>query len=149
MNGINQIKSLVKDFCNEGYIEQQQYDLLLGLGKQYTISANELDKIIDAELVSVKSNQLEKLFRVLNQPDAAVRDKISYYPESNRQFPELLNIGKLRLSINEDVTAFAHIPTSNISGFCLLHDNDNLPILNLAQNIAIRLALSLPAKKFH
>lgn len=148
MDGKNQIKSLTKDFCKDGYIENQQYELLIGLCKQFNIPASELDKIIDTELSSVKEKQLETIYKLLNQPHAAVLEKIDFYSEDVRKFPDLLNLGKLSMLINPEIESSALIPTGGISGICFLHDNDPTSPLRIIQNLSIRLALSIPPKKF-
>lgn len=149
MNGKNQVKSLAKDFCKDGYIENQQYELLAGISSQYNITELELETIINKELTTVKEKQLETIYRLLDQPNAAVHDIIETNAEDIRRFPDLINIGKLNMELNTDVKSAALVPINDIAGICCIHDNDPSKSLNIIQNLSIRLGLSIPPKKFH
>ncbi len=147
MNGINQIKTLVADFCKEGYLENEQKDLLLALAKQYSVKTKDVEQLIDAELSSVKLLQVEKLFKALDQPVAAIRSSIDCESQGKRQFPDLINFGKLRMTGFDNEDAMALLPTKDLAGTCILHSANEKEATAMIQNIAVRIALSLPAKK--
>jgi len=147
MNGINQIKTHIADFCKEGYIENEQKDLLMSLAKQYSVKTKDVEQLIDAELSSVKLLQVEKLFKTLDQPVAAIRNYIDCESQGKRQFPDLINFGKLRMTGFDNEDAMALLPTKDLAGICFLHSGNEKEATAMMQNIAVRIALCLPAKK--
>ncbi|MBS9783537.1 MAG: hypothetical protein KGV46_03185, partial [Pasteurella sp.] len=149
MNGENQVIQIIKDTCQEGYIEQKDYDLLVNLSERYDVSKQRLDELIDKELEKVKEDQLERLFNLLQQPIPALSKELKSAKVANAFFPDLLNIGKLKLNINDDIKTDAFLPTSDIKGVTYVYDKDSdLPFFSL-QNIAIRILLSVPVGKCH
>ena len=147
MNGINQIKTLVADFCKDGYIENEQKDILMKLAIQYSVKPKDVEKLIEAELSSVKLLQVEKLFNILDQPVASIRSSIDCESQGKRQFPDLINIGKLKMTSFDNEDAMALLPTKDLAGACFLHSRKEKEATAMIQNIAVRIALSLPAKK--
>jgi acetolactate synthase small subunit len=147
MNEINQIKSLVADFCKEGYIDNKDKEMLLNLAKRYAVKEKEVEKLIQSELALVKTSQVEKLFKILDQPDAAVREKMEFNPQSKRFFPDLLNIGNLDMTKFKNDDAYALIPLTEMAGVCLFQSGNNHIASSMLQNMAVRLALSIPQKK--
>lgn len=80
----------------------------------------------------------------LNQPLLAISDDIkpADFQESNIVYPEMINLGTLKLG-NSEVPAL--FPLSETSGICFLTTNKNqVAINNALQRLALRLMLSVP-----
>jgi hypothetical protein len=142
---IDIIKPHVRHFCKDGYLDDSQRKTLYDLSDQYQIPRKDVDKLVTEELKQAQNKHLECIYTASGQPDAALHEAPDLFTESKRQFPEMLNVGKLCLSMNDEVEAPAFIPIKGSSGIMLLHKNLNEDnINNFLQNITVRLILSLP-----
>jgi len=142
---IDIIKPHIRHFCKEGYLDEIQTKTLYDLSDQYQISRKDVDDLVKEELKQVKLKHIEYIYKESGQPDAALHDIPDLFTESKRQFPDMLNIGKLRLKLNETEEAPAFIPIKGCSGITLFHENlKENEIDSFLENIAIRLILSLP-----
>jgi hypothetical protein len=142
---IDIIKPHVRHFCKEGYLSEDKKKTLYDLSDQYKISQREVDALVQEEIKQVKLRQIEDIYKDSGQPDAALHDIPDLFMESKRQFPDMLNIGTLRLSLNDSVETPAFIPLKGRCGISIVYqDMGEDAINNLLQNIAVRLILSLP-----
>jgi hypothetical protein len=142
---IDIIKPHVRHFCKKGYLDENHKKTLYDLSEQYQIPRKDVDDLVKEELKQVKIKQIELIYQESGQPDSALHDHPDLFPESKRQFPDMLNIGKLHLSLNDSVEAPAFIPIRGCCGVSLFYENQGEDeINNFIQNLAVRLILSLP-----
>ena len=141
---IDLIMPIIQDKCKFGYLRPNERQTLSELAEQQRIDKAELDAVLTRELNKVRKEWLNNLFKAAKQPDAALSDKIMLFKQSGRRFPDMLRIGSLMMKINPHVTAPAFVPTKEMTGFCIIHNNQTEMACNMIQNVAMRLLLSLP-----
>ncbi|MDP0530676.1 hypothetical protein NLB58_02140 [Porphyromonas gingivalis] len=141
---IDLIMSSVQQFCREGYLLPKERNTLYDLAELHGIDKTELENVLSEELDKVRKGQLDNLYRVAKQPDAALSNNIEMFQQSRRQFPDVLKLGTLKLKLNKDVTAPAFVPIKGVSGFCVVHNGDVEVACNIIQNVVMRLLLSIP-----
>jgi hypothetical protein len=142
---IDLIKPHIRHFCKEGYLDDGKKKTLYDLSDQYQVSIKEVDALVKEELRQVREKHIDYIYKESGQPDAALHDTPDLFTESKRQFPDMINIGQLRLSLNENVEAPAFLPVKGLAGISLIHNNlSENEVNNLLQNITVRLLLSLP-----
>lgn len=141
---IDLIMPIIQDKCKSGYLQPNERQTLSELAEQQGIDKAELEAVLTRELDKVRKEWLNNLFKAAKQPDAALSDKIMLFKQPGRRFPDMLRIGSLRMKINPDVTAPAFVPTKDMTGLCIIHNNQAEMAYNMIQNVAMRLLLSLP-----
>lgn len=143
-NKIDLIMSSVQQFCREGYLLPKERQTLFDLAELHGIDKAELETVLAHELEKVRNSRLENLYKAAKQPDAALSDKPELFQQSRRQFPDMLKLGTLKLKLNPKVTAPAFVPLKDMTGLCVIHDDQPELACNILQNVAMRLLLSVP-----
>jgi hypothetical protein len=143
-NKIDLIMSSVQQFCREGYLLPKERQTLFDLAELHGIDKAELETVLTQELEKVRNSRLENLYKAAKQPDAALSDKPELFQQSRRQFPDMLKLGTLKLKLNPKVTAPAFVPLKDMTGLCVIHDDQPEMACNILQNVAMRLLLSVP-----
>lgn len=143
-NKIDLIMSSVQQFCREGYLLPKERQTLFALAELHGIDKTELEKVLAVELNKVRKGRLDNLYKAAKQPDAALSNNVKMFQQSRRQFPDMLKLGTLKLKLNKEVTAPAFVPIKNMTGFCVVHDDNAEMACNIIQNVVMRLLLSIP-----
>ncbi len=148
-NKIDLIMSSIQQSCRAGYLLPKERQTLSDLAELHGIDKAELDTVLTRELEKVRKGRLVDLYKVTKQPDAALSDKVVFFKQSRRQFPDMLKLGTLKLKQNHNVSAPAFVPLKGMSGLCLIHNDKAEMACNIIQNVAVRLMLSIPRSLAH
>lgn len=141
---INLILSSIQGFCRKGYLRPKEREVLYDLADLHEIDRKVIDEYVSQELEKAKKAKYDWLIRISKQPDAAISDMPLFYPQSRRQFPDVVKVGSLALKMNPQVTAPLFVPIIDTDHFCIKYAESSEESLNVMQNITVRLLLSLP-----
>lgn len=141
---INLILSSIQGFCREGYLKPKEREVLYDLADLHKINRKVLEEYMSEELEKAKKAKFDSLIRISKQPDAAISDVPLFYPQSRRQFPDVVKIGLLALKMNPHVTSPLFVPITDTDNFCIKYADSSEEACNLMQNITVRILLSLP-----
>lgn len=141
---INLILSSIQGFCRKGYLEPKEREVLYDLADLHEIDRKVIDEYVSQELEKAKKAKYDWLIRISKQPDAAISDMPLFYPQSRRQFPDVVKVGLLALKMNPQVTSPLFVPIADTDNFCIKYADSSEDACNLLQNITVRILLSLP-----
>lgn len=143
-NDIEFLRQDILHYTEGGYITRENQDILYARGKSYGVPKSEIDAELSKVISSIRAQYLQGIFE--NSPRPAIEEKPVFRKDSPRCFPEVLNIGTLKMRINNKETIPAFIPIKGTAGVACFFEgkNDREKVCNIIQNLTIRMLLSLP-----
>jgi hypothetical protein len=141
---IDLLRQDILHYTEGGYITRENQDILYARGKSYGVPKSEIDTELSKVISSIRAQYLQGIFE--NCPCPAIEENPVFRKDSPRCFPEVLNIGSLKMRINHKETIPAFIPIKGTAGVACFFDgkNDREKACNIIQNLTIRMLLSLP-----
>lgn len=143
-NNIELLRQDILHYTEGGYISRENQEILYARGKSYGIPKSDIEAALGETISAIRNNLLKDIF--VGIPNAALDEHPVYAKESPRAFPEVLNVGLLRMKINTTESLPACMPIANKTGVAVFFKGNEKreQACNIIQNITMRLLLSIP-----